>query len=180
MMQIQPTINKVIFSVALLLLTSAAIACDPAIPDPKELLTNASVAVVKGNILHVPTKNDPNHAVLNVTESLRGKITSGKYEIAEGGPFGSHCEYGEMSVSYQSKADDGINLKIEKAQYFFVNEKKGNTLIVPIGLDYGLAEINGFVVRRYFGERISVKKFTDYLRSNSKNTAAPTWIVDKK
>jgi hypothetical protein len=173
-------IVNIVFTVGCFSSISAAFACDPAVPNPKNLLTNRSVAVLKGNILHAPTKTDRYHVVLHVTETLRGNIKPGKYELAEGGPFGSRCEYGEMSVSYPSKADDGMNLQTEKAQYFFVNEKKGNTLIVPIGLEYGLAEINGFVVSRYSGERISVKKFTDYLRSNSKNTAAPNWIVDKK
>jgi hypothetical protein len=165
-----------------ILLTTAltAFACDPAIPDPKELLTYPTVAVVKGHILAAPTKSNPDHAVLNVTDSLRGKILPGKYEVAEGGPFGSRCEYGEILISFQSTANDGINLKTEKAQYFFIIEKKGNTLIVPIGLGYGLVEINDFVVSRYYGERISVKKFTDYLRSNKKDLPAPKWIADKK
>jgi hypothetical protein len=173
-------ILNIIFTVACFSSISVAFACDPAVPNPKTLLTNKSIAVLKGNILHAPTKTNRYHAILLVTETLRGNIKVGKYELAEGGPFGSRCEYGEMSVSYPSKTDDDTNLKTEKAQYFFVNEKKGNTLIVPIGLEYGLPEVNGFVVNRYFSERISAKKFTDYLRSNSKNTAAPIWIVDKK
>jgi hypothetical protein len=179
-MTIQFVAGKVMFAMALLLMTSKTLACDPAIPDPKELLTYSAVAVVKGNILAAPKKSNPDHAVLNVTDNLRGKIVPGKYEVAEGGPFGSRCEYGEILISFQSAANDGINLKTEKAQYFLINEKKGNTLIVPIGLGYGLPEVNGYVVRRYSNERISVKKFTEYLRSNSKSLPAPTWIADKK
>lgn len=179
-MTLQFLASKAIFAAAILLLTSTALACDPAMPDPKELLTYSSVAVVKGHLLAAPTKSNPDHAVLNVTDSLRGKIVPGKYEVAEGGPFGSRCEYGEILISFKSTANDGINLNTEKAQYFFITEKKGNTLIVPIGLGYGLVEVNDFVVHRYYGDRISVKKFTDYLRSNKKGLPAPKWIIDKK
>jgi hypothetical protein len=173
-------IVNIVFAVGCFSSISAVFACDPAAPNPKNLLTNRSVAVLKGNILHAPTKTDRYHVIVHVTQTLRGNIKLGKYELAEGGTLGSRCEYAEMSVSYPSNANDGMNLKTEKAQYFFVNEKKGNTLIVPIGLGYGLPEINGFVVSRHFHEKISVKKFTDYLGSNAKNNAAPTWIVVKK
>jgi hypothetical protein len=176
-------IKAIFSSIAFFFIASTAFACDPVHPDLNGLMQDNTIAVVKGHILPMPTKTDPYHTVFHVTETLRGTIKLGKYELAEGGPFGSRCEYAELAVSYPSASSEIANLKKETDQYLFVTKLRNNTLITPIFMGYGLAHNNGLVSARHadannFINPVPINKFTAYFRSKTK-IASPLWVKNK-
>ena len=134
-------------SMLLLGLPTIATACDPAIPTLQDLIAHTHIAVVKGRFFAAPKTGQPKRAVFIITQVFRGDVGHGEYAVAAGGPFGSRCEYGEMTVEYpEPDSRPGIEptLPLGVDQYLFVSEVgKHNVLVVPIGWSYGLNDTKG-------------------------------------
>ncbi len=134
-------------SMLLLGVPAIAAACDPVIPIMEDLIADTDIAVVKGRFFAAPMTDQPRRAVFIITQVFRGKVGPGEYAVAEGGAFGSRCEYGEMTVEYpEPDLREGMEptLPVNVDQYLFVSKVgRRDVLVVPIGWRYGMNETNG-------------------------------------
>jgi hypothetical protein len=134
-----------LLTLAMLGTSAHALACDPAVQRPNDLITNSEIAVVEGRFFRTPTSEDPNHAIFIVTRVLRGNVGHGSFVVALGGALGSHCEYGEMTIGMSEEEEAAAKQTADAKpldEYLFVMiyDNARSRLVVPLGWGLGSAK----------------------------------------
>ncbi len=167
----------VLISACSLMLAQTALACDPAVVQIGDLLRDADTSIVKGRFYSAPTSGAAQGAVFIATQTYRGKIGPGEYQVAEGGPFGNHCEYSEMQIGYPTpdpRPGFPPTLPPGEDQYLFVSKiSDNNTLVVPIGWSYGVMMTAGRVT--FENCSTSAKNFEALLRAGTHIEIPSAW-----